>query len=360
MLWPASASAEATGDVRGVMFFYLDGGAQDFPWVLDNQYDPAVRAKIDNLLSTYRAAGVNWIRILVATNHFADRSRIHPVPSDELIRKVNDFMAITRAGPNAGRFKIEIVLIPEQTIAGLFTDGAPYTRDKAWFQRWLSNLNYTNLGMVMFGGDLVPCLLSGCDDEANPVPVVANHGAWIRQIWAWKNANHPGLNASYEVVGVQGNSNNDSALLAKLAAWNQRATPSNPITAASIYIDLPAGSSWVDYANATTRIIDRYYSLTGKPLWIDEYGRSVGSSWDDQSGAYWTAQDQSNAYSGFLAATTCWRPYGNAKFAWVAGNDYPYNGKYWFGLVSSFAQGAPQMRPAWNDLTLYYTLQKCP
>ena len=68
-------AGNVSGDVRGVTFFYLDGGGQDFPWVLDNQYNSDARTKIDNLLATYRRAGVNWIRLLIATDHF-------PVQSD--------------------------------------------------------------------------------------------------------------------------------------------------------------------------------------------------------------------------------------------------------------------------------------
>lgn len=346
-----NTSANVSGDVRGVQFFYLDGGAQDFPWVLDNQYDPGTRAKIDGLLAEYRSAGVNWIRLLVSSDHFANKSDIHPFPNQSMIRKVNDFMAITRSGANAGRFTIELVLIPE-TSNFMFTDTAPYNRDKLWYKTWLDNLDYANLGIIMFGGDLSPCYLSGCQGDPTAEAIPRNHGAWIRAMWDWKMANYPTINASYEVIGNQSLSNNNPNLIKKLAIWNQTYTPTNPILAAALYIDMPAGSPWTDYANAVTAILDAYHSVSGKMLWIDEYGRSVG--------AYGTEQDQRNAYLGFLGATVCWRQNRYPKFAWVAGNDYPYDNNHWYGLVSSFNGSVPQMRPAWQDLALYYNLQACP
>jgi hypothetical protein len=341
----------ASGDVRGVTFFYLDGGQQDFPWVLDHQYDPLVRSRIDKLLEKYREAGVNWIRLLVATDHFPVQSDIHPVPSASVIKKVNDFMAITRAGNNAGRFTVELMLIPQQR-NGLFTDVAPYSRDKFWYKTWIDNLNYSNLGLVMLGGDLSPCLLSGCEGERFVEALPKNHGEWIKSMWSWKESNYPALNVSYEVIGVQALSNNDPALIKRLANWINRNTPTNPVIAASLYIELPSGSSWQDYAYATARVLDAYHSTTAKMLWIDEFGKGFGSQWSEQ--------DQRSAYQGFLGASVCWRQNRYPKFAWVAGNDYPYDGKNWYGLVSGFAGSTPIMRDAWSDLSLYYTVQACP
>jgi hypothetical protein len=352
MMIPMSAHAQnASGNIRGVTFFYLDGERQGFPWVLENQYDPVVRAKIDNLLAEYRSAGVNWIRLLVATDHFPVQSDIHPVPSAALIKKVNDFMAITRSGPNAGRFTIELMLIPQQKNA-LFTDVAPYTRDKLWYKTWIDQLNYTNLGLIMFGGDLSPCYLSGCEGEASADPLPNNHGKWIKSIWAWRDQNYSFLSTSYEVIGVQSLSNNDPALIKKLARWMNINTPTNPIVAASVYVELPSGSSWQQYAEATVKILDAYHSVSDKTLWIDEFGKSFGTNWN--------LQDQRNAYQGFLGASVCWRQRSYPKFAWVAGNDYPYDGKNWSGLVSQYFGTYPIMRDTWRDLSLYYNLKVCP
>ena len=151
---------------------------------------------------------------------------------------------------------------------------------------------------------------------------------------------------------MQSGSSNNPALIQKLAQWNKVNTPSNPILAASLYIEQPSGSSWQDYANATFKILDAYQTITNQPLWIDEFGKSFGQQW--------TSQDQRNAYQGFLGASICYRQSHYPKFAWVAGNDYPYDGKNWFGLVAGFNGIVPAMRGAWSDLSMYYNLPSCP
>ncbi len=347
-----SSATNVSGNVRGVTFFYLDGVSQDFPWVLNNQYDPTVRAKIDALLTQYRSAGVNWIRILVSYDFFS-ASDVEPVPSAALIKKVNDFMAITQSGANAGKFQIEIVLVTHRDSNDLYTDVPPYSHDKLWLQTWINKLNYGNLGMIMLAGDLSPCYLSGCDGDNTAVQSVPiNHGEWIKSIWAWKQSYAPNLGASYEVIGVQSASNNDPALIKKLATWMNANTPSNPVVAASIYLSLPTGSTWQSYATATDAILDSYGSVATKPLWIDEYGKAYGTNW--------TLADQRAAYQGVLGASVCQRENKYAKFAWVAGRDYPYSGGNWFGLVDSFNGTTPVMEPTWGDMSLYYNLQTCP
>jgi hypothetical protein len=341
----AVAAGLFEGKVRGVTFFYLDGAKQDFPWVLEHQREPLVRARIENLLKQYRAAGVNWIRLLIATDHFSDRSVIHPVPTQPLIQKVNDFMAITRNGPNAGQFTLELVLLPEQKNAR-FTDTAPYERDKRWYKTWLDHLDYTNLGMVMFGGDLSPRLLSGGQDETGAEPIPQNHGAWIKSIWAWKKANYPDIYASYEVIGIQTGSRNNPLLIQNLATWAKANTPGISVFSAALYVELPSGRSWRDYADVTATILDTYHSVSDIPLWIDEFGKSSGTTW--------TLEDQKNAYTGFLTATVSWRRKRYPMFAWVTGNDAPYDGKNTFGLVSGFEEAKPLMRPAWEELTRFY------
>lgn len=344
-------SANISGDIRGVTFFYLDGEPQDFPWVLDNQYNPSVRLRIDNLLSEYRSAGVNWIRILVSADHFYPKSMIYPNPSNSIIKKVNDFIAITRSGNNRGKFNIEIVLIPG-TANGFFTDTMPYTIDKAWFETWIRNLNYSNIGMVVFGGDLSPCYLSGCEGDVSAQPIPRNHGKWIKEIWSWKQQKYPNLNATYEVIAVQGGTNNDPNLIKKLSNWINANTPSVPYISVSIYLNLPSGSSWQSYASATSAILDAYHSVSSKPLWIDEFGKSHGT--------HWNLQDQNNAYSGFLGSSVCLRMNGYPKFAWVAGNDFPYNNINWYGLVTDFYGSTPVMSSTWSILSLYYRLSSCP
>jgi hypothetical protein len=128
----------------------------------------------------------------------------------------------------------------------MFSPGpsSDFKPDWTWMNEWITKFNYTNLGIIMLGGDLSPCLLSGCEGEAAAEALPRNHGAWIKAMWAAKEANHPRLNASYEVIGVQKRSNNSPELIKKLATWINTATPSNPVVAASLYVVLPPGSSW--------------------------------------------------------------------------------------------------------------------
>jgi len=347
----ARGDTETRQPATGVTFFYLDGATQDFPWVLVHQYDPAVRARIDALLAQYRSAGINWIRLLVSHDYFSP-AEVEPIPSSELIKKVNDFIGITHSGANAGQFHVEVVLTTNRDAHGFYSDMAPYAHDKRWLQSWIDRLDYTNLGMIMLAGDLSPCYLSGCyGDKTNVQPLPMNHGAWITSIWAWKQSQLPNLIASYEVIGVQSLSNNNPTLIKKLATWMDVHTPTNPITAVSLYVSLPAGSTSQDYAKTTNVILDSYSAVSTKPLWIDEYGKSVGMQW--------TAQDQRAAFQGFLAASLCQRRNHYAEFAWVGGRDYPYKNGEWFGLVNSFQGAKPVMVPAWNDLVHFYTTAGC-
>lgn len=365
----ATTPTGVNGTVRGVTFYYLDGAAnpyanppvpsQGFEWVLNHQYDPDVRERLDNLLAQYRAAGVNWIRLLIASNNFSALD-MEPVPSAAWIKKLNDFLAITRAGDNAGQFHIEIVLVPLRT-NGLIADTAPYNHDKAWLKTWLDNINFTNVGQIMLGGDLSPCLLSGCQGSSGASTIANNHGAWIRSIWAWKDSNYPTLNASYEVIGVQGGSNNNPALISMMAHWSAQYTPTNPTMSAGLYVTLSPGATWQQYAAAFTAVLDSYAAATAKNLHIDEYGLAKGTGSD---GVTRTLADQRAGYQGMLGAMICWRQKNYAKFAWGANRDYPYdvgpNRARWYGLVDSFDGNMPVMSPTWGDIKLYYTLQSCP
>lgn len=297
---------------QGVTFFYLDGGAQDFPWVLQHQYEPETRLKIDNVLAAYKLAGVSWIRLLVAQNHF-----IKPKPQ---VQELIDFLAILKD------FQINLVLIPNRK---------SIETDKLWFSAWLDKL--PTVGMVMLGGDLTPCLLQGCDRP---------DADWIRQIWAWKQQKYSAITASYEVIGLQQASDNDPYLIAILSNWIDTNTPDVPFMVAGIYVSLPPGSNAEDYKKVFSRVLNSQLKSTKRPLWIDEYGAIFGP------GA-WTDDDRVKAYQGFTAATC-----GYPRFAWVAG-DSALDGKNAEGLVSAFVDSKPVFIPAWKILSDAYSQKTC-
>lgn len=351
---PVDAGPAVSEAVRGVTFYFLDGTAESFPWVLANQSNPVVRAKIDNVFASYREAGVNWIRLLIAANHF-DAAE-YPAPSSALIERVNSFLAITRSGPNAGRFKVEIVLITPKD-AGNFRDLSPYDKDKQWLAEWLTRLDYSNIGMVLLTGDAAPCAWDGkqhsCfgDSATGIAPVAYNNGHWITAIWPWFKARWPTLRASYEVIA--GDPVNGGDLIKKVGAWVTKATPEVPYVAVALYFDLPPGRPWSEVATQTQALLDAYHSVTTKPLWIDEYGMKICAPGKCAHGE----ADQAAYFAGFLGATTCWSAIPYPKFAWVAGNDHLPGTDAHYGLVSGFADNQPVWRPAWNAVSLYYNLR---
>lgn len=340
-----------SGDQRGVTFFYLDGGGHDFPWVLEHQYDSQVREKIDALLSQYRKSGINWIRLLVAADHFYDAKKelVYPVPEDSLINNLNDFMAITRSGDNAGQFTIELVLVPK-TNKFMFNI-IDFSIDEAWYRKWFDNLDFHNLGIIMIGGDLAPCSKTGhCEGDPNVHPYFDNHGKWIKHMWSWKEIEYPNINASFEVAFEDGLPNN--TLVHNTVKWIDENTPTVPTIAAAMYINLTPGTSWEDYAYMTQEFLDVYHSSTSKPLWIDEIGHSIGQGWKES--------DQIAYFQGVLAASVCWSLNKYPTFIWVAGNDTPYDKKQVFGLVEGFNGNTPIMRTSWSVIEQYFNLQQCP
>jgi hypothetical protein len=290
---------------------------------------------------------------LVNANHhpYFNAPAGDPSLPPRFIKSVNDFMAITRSGPNAGKFNIEVVLGTKTDASGMFSDTAPYTRDKQWLKTWITGLDYTNLGMVLIAGDMQPCGWNGQAFVCSPngTPSANNHGAWLTNIWPWVKQNWPTLQVSYEVIA---GTTNTTELIQKQAAWVTANTPDVPWIAASLYYDLAPGSSWQDYAQWTSKLLQVYAQTTTKPLWIDEYGSAVSQ---DR-----TELDQAAYYNGFLGASTCWMGRQYPKFAWVAGNDYPYTGQLWSGLVRNFQDSKPVWRGAWSTVNQYYNLAACP
>ncbi|MBI3325007.1 MAG: hypothetical protein HYZ92_06970 [Candidatus Omnitrophica bacterium] len=344
--------------VRGVSLFYLNGATQDLPWLLANQGDSTVRSRLDNLLAAYRQACVNEVRLIIGADHYPSTN--YPVPSSTLVNQVNSLLSILRAG----QFKIELVLWTRQ-VNGLFPEPAPYTNDKTWIANWMSRLTRP-IDTVMIGADIAPCAWNGsryaCEGEPDAPALATNHGKWIRAMWVWFHQTYT-QRAAYNILG--GDPARTFEQLGNSVGWIMRNTPEVPVVAATLYFDLPPGSSWSAYASKVDTALDRYRSLTTKPLWIDEYGKLMGScpsTLCPPAGATYTSTDQANYVAGFLGATTCQRPgVLGGEFAWIAGNDYPYNGQFWFGLASGFTSlQQPIWRGAWSTISQYYKLQRCP
>lgn len=342
---------------KGVTLFYLDGGAQDFPWILENQTEPSARAKIDSLLASYRAAGVTWIRLLIGSWI----ANSYPNPSYAEIERVNSFLAITRSGSNAGKFKIELVFVHPRDAAGM-AEAPPCSQSKAWVAAWMDAIDFDNnrIGSIVIDGDLSPCEPVGagwaCGESSTPA--AASHAAWIENVWPWFVGRWPGWQgkAGYELI--LGQDDNTAERLAHNVDWALQNTPSIPRIMGSLYFELSPGSPWTDYADQTMTYLNRYDQVSTKPLWIDEYGMRLTAA---GSNPHFTEVDQAAYFDGFLGATSCWATRGYPRFAWVGGNDYPLVSTWgWAGLFSGFSGTAPVARPAWGSVSLYYKLTSCP
>ena len=343
----ASPSSASAGSVRGIDLYYLDGVGQDLGFILEHQDEPAVAQRLNALFCSFLGAGVNWLRFHVSANY---NGAGYPSVDPVLLDRVNRFLARTRAGTLAGKFTVEVMLIGKRdATTDFYVDAPPYANDKQWIATWMRGLDRTNVGRVMIAGDASPC---GWDNgfvcAPNAPPLNNNHGAWLRDVWPWFEGAFPNVVGGYEVI-----LNADPGLIEATTPWILANTPSVPDVAASMYFDLPAGTPWQAYADRMTTALSAFEGVAGgKRLWIDEYGSGVSATR--------SAADQSNAYAGILAAlSACRSSVDYPRFAWVGGRDYPGNGTS-FGLVDRFDGSTPRFQPAWESVSLYYGLDRCP
>lgn len=355
---PAAVKASnIAGNVRGITFHFLDGWEHDFPWMAENQYNIEVRNKIEKVLDAFDEAGINWLRIVIAAHHRSYYRYVaskNPIPSDEQVRQVNDFLALTRSGRFAGKFTIEIVLVPEMDRDLSFRDSPPFNLDKQWLNSWMNRLDFTSIGLVMIGADLMPCAWEGdrigfrCGD-ASASRITQKHAKWIQSVWPWARKNWPNQKMSYEVIA------GSSTLAAStMATWVSQHTPDVTVASASMYYDLPIGATVQDYKNYWREVIVSFQKNSIKPLWIDEFGKLIGCGYSEA--------DQANFFTGFLEATVCGDfPEAIPKLAWAGGDDYLSSRNIWFGLFSGYApDNTPIVRPAWKSLSKYYNAKQCP
>ena len=350
-------STNITANVRGITFHFLDGWDHDFPWMAEHQYELETRRKIEKVLDTFSKAGINWLRILIAAHHRPEDRYVesgNPIPSDKRVKQVNDFLTLIRSGRFAGKFNLEIVLIPEMNGDLSFRDSPPYNLDKQWLKSWMNRLDLTSIGLVMIGADLMPCAWEGgaigfrCGD-ASASTVTINHARWLESVWPWARQNWPNQNMSYEVIA------GSSTLAAStMATWISQHTPDVTVASSSMYFDLPVGATVQDYKNYWRDVIVSFRNHSIKPLWIDEFGKRIGTGYSET--------DHANFFKGFLEATACGAfPDTIPKLAWAAGDDYSSSRKIWFGLFSGYSLDmTPIVRPAWKALSKSYNAPHCP
>ena len=365
---------------KGVSFFYLSNSSETFPWVLDKigptpgGEDPTVLKKLNALFDTYRAAGVNDVRILVGPG----MEPAYPVPSAALVGKVNNFMRLAK-NKNLG---IEFLTDGQKDSSGypefMFIQPWPYTNDKIWIRNWMQRLDFSlgNLNVIMISGDSTPCEVVdasgtitcyGDTTALTPGTRSYNNGRWLATMWAWFTDPSEGwwpVNASFDAHTLDYTNGTTPAGLARYAQWVDTYTPTVPFIGTPFYYYLPPGATAAQYRARTMQILNAYHAATSKPLSIDEYGMHMGNGW--------TWKDQLAWYQGYFDAVACGSPHLYQMFSWIAGNDFPALAQCnFYGMFSEVTCGgdcdnAPQTcyyvwqgRPAWDVLADYYTRTAC-
>jgi hypothetical protein len=331
--------------INGATFYFLDGYRPTFPSIIHNL--DTHKPKLFNLLNAYKSAGVNWIRILIVCQHFGDKlyHPDDPYTKPEIhIQKVNEFM---RFANTVAPFTFEVLLDPRKTWPTTYFQDTPlYANDKVWYDKWISRLDFSTLGVIMLPGDLWPIQgeYAFGDHHELVSPVCYNNGHWIKEMMGYLHSKYPTMHINFE-LGLWGTT---PETVKKAVSWHTKYFPWTWWIAMPLYYSLPPGATWQEYRTGFSSLFSAYKQATSKPLWIDEYGLPITIT---PAGYY--EEDQEAYYHGILEAM---KESGiqHARFAWVAGRDYPYNGAESYGLVKSFSSDTPVWTPAWDQVKAYY------
>ncbi len=360
----AQVQANAIGSIRGATLYFLDGSGQPPRYIIANQDDPDVAAKLCNIFARYHLAGVNWVRFLVVAHQFKNQPEFADIYTNPypVIEKVNQFME--QAQVCGVDLTFELLLDPRQQ-RQWFTDPPPYTNDLNWYRAWLDNLDMTHVGMIMLTGDTSPCAWNGTvfqcygDNSLDVTPLAYNNGHWVASVYPILSAEYPDVLMGVDMMAGDQAGNNE--LLKKTAEWVDAFIPTAPYTALSLHFALPVGSTWQDYAAQDLRILSNYHSVTNRDLWMDEIGGPMcnpsGCGTPETTDDY-TWADQSAAINGWLAVLACQQTTDYPVMLWAAHRDYGMVPSY--GMISNFTGNVPNFKSVWNTVSLYYNLQVCP
>ena len=320
-------AANASGPVRGVWFEYVNTTSQDFDWTLDqiNQAEPSnpnpqisswapnysaqVVSEIKNMLSSYQAAGVNYISIMIDptfmglycqsqnrindnTSYCYDPNGQYPYPAinPRVVVAVENFLNLTNSGPFAGNFKIELAVDPLSTkrVSDGFwyvcesaggvgdTDNSGYNPEcsdngdpsnpsfnhlygnaEEYIYNWLTNVVTdnpgNNVGMALLGVQWDICNLNICDGDSGESVMNVNNGEAIKKLWAWEQStfatNFPGLTASYETIATNGTvASSNTTQMTNVVRWTTANTPGLPYLVGAMYIQEAPGAAATSYA----------------------------------------------------------------------------------------------------------------
>ncbi|WP_158966988.1 hypothetical protein [Paraglaciecola sp. L3A3] len=351
--------------VKGVSLFYLNGRDQeDLPQLIEKLYHGenackgttiGVEKRFINTLNELKQSGVNWVRLLIGKGFYEiyknrcdfDLQQIYPKMSKTHIEAINHFLAfLTRPEFN---FNIEIVL-------GGSKNFADAEHDIEFFDSILSQINKTNINMVMLGGDVQPSR-------------VTYHAKWIKRIFHFFD-NHPDpalkhLNYSFDTVTYR-----NSEDLKSYLDWVKQNIPTASVVTLNLYVHLPKGEvkNTNSYHQQVISNALQIYRESGinKPLWIDEFGFKLET---EQSQLIESYQNQKEYYQSYFLSTLCTNKNSLQNsipgFLWVVGNDRYLadpskdGPRTPFGLFAGFKQNQPITQSAWAIVQHYYRNTSC-
>jgi hypothetical protein len=351
--------------VKGVSLFYLDGRDQeDLPQLFEKLYrgETACKGTTTNIeerlissLQELKDSGVNWVRLLIGKGFYDiyknrcnfDMQQVYPSLAKTHVEAINHFLSfLTRPEFN---FNIELVL-------GGSKDFADIDNDVVFFESILTQIDKTNVNMVMLGGDVQP----------SKVP---QHAKWIKQIFNYfdKHANTEIrlLNYSFDTVTYR-----TADDIRDYLRWVKLNLPELSVVTLNLYVHLPKNNELPEvfyYHQVLGNALELYReSGIEKPLWIDEFGFKLDIEPSDLGKSY---QHQAQYYESYFSSTLCANNRSTQQsvpgFLWVVGNDRYLSdlsrdgARTPFGLFSGFSASKPITQPSWNIIQKYYENTEC-
>ncbi|MDY6929435.1 MAG: hypothetical protein SWN10_20295 [Pseudomonadota bacterium] len=352
-LQPVDLKEAINEGVTGINFFYLDGRDQEgLPQLMQKLAlgDSACKGTREGInkrfhatLTELKSAGYNWVRVLVGQGFYQiyssrcniPMSQVYPVLSPNQAAILNTLLeGITGYG-----FTLELVLGGSAKFSD--TQG-----DIRFFESILTQIDLSNVGLVMLGGDVQPTRSK-------------KHKDWLLMLYRhFTQHTSPELrqlNYSFDTVTYPQIAHFESYL-----KWVKQSMPSLPVVSINLYNrSLPAGAKWYQYYEAIQPYLKAYDSsgLTQSP-WIDEYGFRLSNPPEQ---THFTEDDQLAYVKGLTYAIYCNSTTPIPAFIWTAGNDRyladpsrdlertPY------GLFRSYANNTPVPTKAFNWIKEFHT-----
>lgn len=376
-------SQYSLGPMRGCTFMSLNGwhllpgdtAPENYIWVFQHwkTTNPPVRTMLKNTFAAYQAANINIVRILLKpqmpgwVNHFNSE---YPQPSQTSIFGVDSFIALAASY----KIKTDIMFCAPDT-NGYYKDLSPYPNDKKWIGNWMKQLSSNkNIGLFEIAAETC---LDHTDSVGNYLIYPnntwpsdgqqVNNYNWVSAMWTWFHSTYSNVPATFNILCSQGA--NDGCLntskMTTYASYLNSHFPGVAYASMEMYIyTQPSGAGSRTYYNIAYDLFSSYINIPGSkpPLFISEFGLPIGQPL--LSYPNYTANDQSEYYSGVLAAASAFNGKVSMQF-FCGSDDYPLyvggwggnipNDSCYYGLFSGYdSNNKPKFRPAWSVVSTYF------